>query len=378
MRFGLVLTNDWELFGDGSGDYYSVQQRPLEQAVQCVREHGAKLTVMAEVGQQWAHLDAGESWASEIAQAWEETLRNCIRARMDVQLHLHPQWLAARRNGRSWQMDYAHWTLASLDSETLARTLERGKAYLENLLRAVRPAYRCRALRAGSLCIQPSEGVIRALRAARIDCDTSVVKGLYDPPLIDFRRAYSCVRPWKAHAQNILRATSDPDAITEFPMASVRTWLTPLAAKILAPRSFYRWALCVNVPKEEMDWFDLQRQWIQERYPMSRRVIQKQNRRSVSWWVAKFLTPKIIQLDYDLTPPTAFVAAVNRILQRPEIQIFREEDTIVPIMASGHVKIMPNCDNLKRILEKLRLAFGDRLSFWTLSEALDYWQPRLA
>jgi len=77
MKLGLIISNDWELFGDGSGDYFEVQHRPLEALLQTVEDHGAKLTVMAEVAQQWAHqrISPHAPWAREVVEAWESILR---------------------------------------------------------------------------------------------------------------------------------------------------------------------------------------------------------------------------------------------------------------------------------------------------------------
>jgi hypothetical protein len=44
MRLGLVLTNDWELYGDGSGDYFEVQERPLRSLLRAAEDYGAKIT----------------------------------------------------------------------------------------------------------------------------------------------------------------------------------------------------------------------------------------------------------------------------------------------------------------------------------------------
>ena len=44
MKIGLVLTNDWELFGDGSGDYYELQYKPLEDLLKILKEYEAKIT----------------------------------------------------------------------------------------------------------------------------------------------------------------------------------------------------------------------------------------------------------------------------------------------------------------------------------------------
>ena len=92
MKIGLVLSNDWELFGNGSGDYFEIQHHPLQQLLDVVEGHGAPLTVLAEIGQQWAHQRLGqqESWAHDIACAWESILQDTIRRGSDVQLHLHP------------------------------------------------------------------------------------------------------------------------------------------------------------------------------------------------------------------------------------------------------------------------------------------------
>jgi hypothetical protein len=81
MKIGLVLSNDWELFGNGAGDYFEIQHHPLQQLLDVVEGYGAPLTVMAEIGQQWAHQRLGEheSWARDIACAWELILQDTIR-----------------------------------------------------------------------------------------------------------------------------------------------------------------------------------------------------------------------------------------------------------------------------------------------------------
>src|SRR6266511_3161138 len=107
MRLGLVISNDWELFGDGSGEYFEIQHRPLEDLLKTIENHGAKLTVMAEVGQQWAHqrICEQETWAREVVEAWESVLKETIKKKFDVQLHLHPQWLNAEYKNSAWCVD---------------------------------------------------------------------------------------------------------------------------------------------------------------------------------------------------------------------------------------------------------------------------------
>src|SRR5262249_21791631 len=157
------FSNDWELYGDGSGDYYELQEASLKALLTALENHGAKLTVMAELGQQWAHLEIGEkeSWAREIAQSWERTLAEVVKRGSDVQLHLHPQWLNAKHENGRWTLDLSRWSISSLDHQAIEAVLLKGKRYLESLLKGIDPDYECIAFRAGAYCIQPSNIVIR-------------------------------------------------------------------------------------------------------------------------------------------------------------------------------------------------------------------------
>ena len=135
MKLGLIVSNDWELFGDGSGDYAEVQHQPLEALLQTVEDHGAKLTVMAEVAQQWAHqrIAPHAPWAHEVVEAWESILRETIARGSDVQLHLHPQWLHARYEQDAWHVDYDQWAIGDLDRASIESHLREGKQYLDRI-----------------------------------------------------------------------------------------------------------------------------------------------------------------------------------------------------------------------------------------------------
>ena len=52
MRFRIILTNDWELFGNGRGDYFEIQHNPLKELMEVISVYDAKLTIFAEVAQQ--------------------------------------------------------------------------------------------------------------------------------------------------------------------------------------------------------------------------------------------------------------------------------------------------------------------------------------
>ena len=122
MKLGLIITNDWEVFGHGSGDYFELQHKPLGALLKLIEEYGAKLTVMAEVGQQWAHQSIAEQepWSREVAASWESMLKDTVRRQFDVQLHLHPQWLNAKYVNKRWKLNLNEWSVGGLAPSTLS------------------------------------------------------------------------------------------------------------------------------------------------------------------------------------------------------------------------------------------------------------------
>jgi len=374
MRLGLVLTNDWELFGDGSGNYYDLQHRPLASLLRAVEDHGARLTVMAEVGQQLAHLEAGvrHPWARDIATAWEAMLRETIKRRSDVQLHLHPQWLNATWDDtRHWQLDLGWWATGAVPGDVLEATLIRGKHYLERLLQPIDPDYACIAFRAGAYCLQPSRHVIAALLSAGFRCDTSVSKGLMQPAFYDYRDAHSNVLPWFAHAHDIRWSSGTADGLLELPIYARSTVDIPILRKILSPALYYRLFHGVRVPIEDRAWLAEQRRTRARRYPMRRRPFRGDGRSSVRWWLAQALSRGALQLDYDALPPEVFVRLLEAIFA--DDQTTGLGDAVLPVIASGHTKDMHSTANVARILGAVRKRLGERVEFWTLREAVDQW-----
>ncbi len=374
MRLGLVLTNDWELFGDGSGNYYDLQHRPLGALLQIVEDHGARLTVMAEVGQQWAHLAAGtrHAWAREVAAAWEDKVRETVKRRSDVQLHLHPQWLNATLDERDqWQLDFNWWATGALPADVLEGTLRRGKHYLDRLLQPVDAGYACIAFRAGAYCLQPSREVIAALLRVGFRCDSSVSKGLMQPAFYDYRDAHSNLLPWFAHPQDIRWSSGESEGLLELPIYARPTVDIPILRKVLSPALYYRLFHGVRVPVEDRAWLAEARRTRAARYPMRRRPFRGDGRSSVRWWLRQALSRGALQLDYDALPPEVFVRLLEAIFA--DDQTLGLGDAVLPVIASGHTKDMHSTANIARILRAVRARLGERVEFWTLREAVDQW-----
>lgn len=375
MKPALVFTNDWELFGDGSGDYFELQHKPLRNLLDVFEERGARLSVMAEVGQQWAHrnLAATHAWSGRIADAWEHCLRETVARGHDVQLHLHPQWLGAAWHTDGWQVDMEKWSVGSLTGDELKDVLVDGKQYLESLLRPVRPGYVCHCFRAGGFCVEPSAGVVKALLQADFTCDTSIVKGFRHRRFYDFRDAHSNVMPWPV-SMTSLKYRGSEGALLEIPVTSVRQWYGRLAKcrRSNPERPFES--------EEERAWFKRRREFLKSRYPHSRRPSKGAQDLSsaVRLRIPGLLHGSWKMLDYDNMSVGRFVDSLTRVVSRAAAAARKTKVNHVPIVAIGHTKASHNAEQVSRLLDQLDRHFGADWLSPTLSEAATAWRENLA
>ena len=378
MKLGLILSNDWELFGNGAGDYFRDQHQPLVEMLDIAREYDAKITVMAEVGQQLAHcrIAGTDASARKIADAWESIVCDVIRRGSDVQLHLHPQWLDADYSDGRWQLNYDKWAISSLSTEEMESALTEGKQYLENLLQDVNPDYWCVAFRAGAYCLMPSDKVVPALKKIGLLCDSSVTKGLVDAGRYDFREAHSRVLPWFVRGSDIRYSGGGVGCLLEIPICSLRNSDSTLLRRVIGQDVLDRLVLNASPTADDKKWFHEKNQSYYEKYPASSRPFADDHQRpskNVRWLLSKLASKRTIQLDYDSLTPAMFAAVLRRTFDSDELRAYSDTDTVIPIMASGHVKTIHNCDNFGRILKRIKEQFGDTIQFWTLREAVEYW-----
>src|SRR5262245_28843409 len=93
----LVLSDDWELRGDGSGNMEALQFRTMRKLCDLYEARGLRASFNAEVMQQLTHLRQGRqnSELAALAEQWEQHVQDAYRRGHDVQLHIHPQWTQA-------------------------------------------------------------------------------------------------------------------------------------------------------------------------------------------------------------------------------------------------------------------------------------------
>ncbi len=175
-----MLSDDWELRGDGSGSPRDIQFKTLNRLIDVYDQFGIKGTFNVEVMQQLYHLkfSTQHSELAEIASEWESVVKAAYRRGHDIQLHLHPQWIDATYQGGKWQL-ISDWAITNHNQATVGKLVSEGINYLHNLLRPINPDYRCVSYRGGSWSFAPSDFLVQVLSRNNILFDMSIVRGLF-------------------------------------------------------------------------------------------------------------------------------------------------------------------------------------------------------
>lgn len=230
----LLLTLDYEVFGNGAGDVMRDVIEPTRRLLNICDEHGAKMTIMFEVGEYWAfeqhdsklHKDLGYSPSQQMkAQAID-----AIKRGHDVQLHLHPQWIGADYFQGGWQLCHSCWRLADLPGrlgdrdqiKSITGALYAGKQTLESMIRPIAANYDCRAFRAGGFYAQPSEDIIAAMREVGLHVDSSVVRGYKtcEPFAVDYSQMAIDKSSWWTSRTELIHEGRVGENVLELPVSA--------------------------------------------------------------------------------------------------------------------------------------------------------------
>jgi hypothetical protein len=234
----IVITADYEIFGNGTGDVRHCLVSPTTDLLSICDKYGAKLTLFFEIAEYWALQKAeAEGKLSHLDYSPIGLMKNqaekAVKRGHDVQLHLHPQWLDSELTDHGWRLNFDYWRLPNVphglgnsrDLLSLRGILLKGKNDLEEMLKHLCNDYECIAFRAGGHCIQPAREVIRAMREVGLVADSSVFKGGYiqeEPFEVDFRSAHDESTPWWADPEDINKALTDGNGtILEAPIYAV-------------------------------------------------------------------------------------------------------------------------------------------------------------
>jgi hypothetical protein len=218
----LLLTVDYEIFGNGTGDVRQHIVEPTERMARICEKYSIPLTIFFEVEEYLAFCryarDLEKALGYDPARLIREQVRSLVRRGNDFQLHLHPQWYGAKLEDRRWKLGVKATVddLFESSEETAAYIGER-KKLLEELTGREVTAYR-----AGAFSARPGAKLLASLVANNIKFDSSVVRGLFyqtDRYCLDYRNVKTRKRLWPV-SDDVIR--EDPDGLVwEVPIHSV-------------------------------------------------------------------------------------------------------------------------------------------------------------
>lgn len=172
----LILTVDYELFGNGSGCLDSCVIKPAESMMQIAESFKAPITFFVEALEFISfatHLNDNRAC---------KQLKHALIRGHDLQLHIHPQWDKAYYDAENgWQLNLSMWRLGDLSQSSIVSLVSECKEWLESEIASNISGYQCIAFRAGAWCIQPSRHIITTLVDKGILVDSSVAPGQWRP-----------------------------------------------------------------------------------------------------------------------------------------------------------------------------------------------------
>ena len=237
-RLHVVLADDWEVRGDGSGDVRTIQFQTMRRLRRVYEQNGLRGSFNVEVMQQLAQLRlAGQNAELRaLSEEWEQLVKETYAGGHDVQLHVHPQWSDATYEDGEWRLR-GSWSILDYSAIDIRQMLESGKRYLEDLLRSLNPEYRCVSFRSGSWCIAPHDHVLRVLSDLGIRFDMSIVEGIFyaTPHLrLDYRQIEESFLPFYPVMKDARRVATTPQPIVCVPTHSFDASLTGLGLRAVA------------------------------------------------------------------------------------------------------------------------------------------------
>ena len=183
----IFITADYELFfGTKTGTVRNCMIAPTEAVRQVLQALGIKMTLFVDILFYKKLCEEGTRYPPLLEEAalMRDQIQCLAEEGHEIALHLHPHWLDARYDGKSWVLPLRRYRLHHLDRkedasswETLLGCFTRSRELLETLIREKKPDPRVVTFRAGGFCLQPFGEIRKAMMLNSIFVDSSVFPG---------------------------------------------------------------------------------------------------------------------------------------------------------------------------------------------------------
>lgn len=149
----IILTVDYEIFGNGRGDPKRHILIPAKKIIHIAKEFGVPLTIMFEVFEYIAYEKYDEELVNDLGYSTAELIKKQIRDFYkngnDVQLHIHPQFIDMGYRKGKFILKNPYLSAFDLDEDRFYRLLQQGKKKLLSIVDD--PNYKCKVLRLSNM-----------------------------------------------------------------------------------------------------------------------------------------------------------------------------------------------------------------------------------
>jgi hypothetical protein len=219
-KIAVIIEDDWELRGNGSGSVTELQYLPALFLMDCAERLGIKLTFMVEVLQQLKFLDFAKTsrYYSLQSQLWQDTVLEMSNRGFDVQLHLHPQWHSAYLDN-GIPIVAQEWNLGRYKAQEQATMIETSLSYLNNLLKSSKNPNNILAFKAGNWGLQPSKTLLENIENNGIYWVLGVCRDIWIPQQgTDYREIDEDTLPYIPDFEDIRRVSDKNIKLRVIPM----------------------------------------------------------------------------------------------------------------------------------------------------------------
>lgn len=151
----IILTIDYEIFGDGTGDVKKHIIKPTDKILKICDEYSVPLTIMFEVNEYQKFVEYESELVRDLgyspAQEMQNQVLNAYSRGHDIQLHIHPQWIDAEYSSGRWTIKNPNRSISEFSKEKTGNIISEGKGIIEKLIHEVDKSYSVRAMRLTNL-----------------------------------------------------------------------------------------------------------------------------------------------------------------------------------------------------------------------------------
>ncbi len=226
----ICVSFDYELFfGQNNGTVEEILFSPTDKLLKLLKEENISTTFFADICSYIRHSELfGED--CEYCVKFSDQLKQMLKNRQDIQLHIHPHWMHSYFADEKWIFDQDHYKLQDFGYESdyklnVQSIVSKGITAIKTILGK---DYNCIAFRAGGLSIQPEDKLIEILHQNGILIDSSIAPGMRTiggKEGYDFKAVQRKTLNWRISTQNGISqndSSSKENVLFEVPVATVK------------------------------------------------------------------------------------------------------------------------------------------------------------